>query len=270
MGTAAPTTDLDSVTDDDYAAFCVGVRRLCRLDLTSYRRGQMERRIRSHAQACGKPALLDYLALLAHDEAEVERFVDRVTINVSQLWRNPLQWQTLAETAIPLIACGGRIRAWSAGCSYGAEAYTLAAVCRQAAPAARLAVRGSDIDERMLARARIGHFSDADMRTVPPPARARWFQHGPSGWQVTPELVELVRFEAEDLLSCRPPREAYDLITCRNTVIYLTDQSRGELHRKLAAALRPGGYLMVGATERIVSAEIYGLEQAHPFTYRKA
>jgi chemotaxis protein methyltransferase CheR len=268
VSTPAPVLRLDQPADD-YAAFCTGVQRLCRVDLASYKRGQMERRIRSFAQARGKSSLLDYLALMAHDEGELDQFLDRMTINVSQLWRNPLQWQALAEQVIPVLAVHGRIRAWSAGCSYGAEVFTLAAVCREAAPQATLEVRGSDIDERVLARARCGCFSQADMLSVPEASRRRWFEQTASGWQVSPELVAVARFETEDLLSSNPRRESYDLITCRNTVIYLTDDSSAKLYGKLAAALRPGGFLMVGSAEWITDAEHHRLELVHPFTYRK-
>lgn len=257
-------------TDDDYAAFCAGVQRLCKIDLSSYKRGQMERRIRTIAVSHGKPELLDYLALLAHDEGELEHFLDRMTINVSQLWRNPRIWQMLAENVLPQLCASGRIRAWSAGCSHGAEVYTLAALCREAAPSAALEIRGSDIDARMIERARAGRFSEADMRSVPDSSRQRWFLQDESGWSVNRELVELARFEVEDLLSCRPASGAYDLICCRNTVIYFTQQSRAALHERFAAALRPGGWLMVGCTERIDAAAAYGLELVHPFIYRKS
>jgi chemotaxis protein methyltransferase CheR len=255
---------------DDYVAFCQGIERLCRIELSSYKRGQMERRIRSFAAGRGKPELLDYLALLAHDDGELDHFLDRMTINVSQLWRNPLQWQTLAESVIPEIAAAGQIRAWSAGCSYGAELFTLAAICSEVAPGVTPSLRGSDIDERMLARARVGRFSDGDVRTVPEASLARWFDRCDGGWQARDELRALVRFENEDLLRCRPEPGSHDLICCRNTVIYFTEDSRAELHHKLAGALRPGGWLLVGCTERINEADRYGLELVHPFTYRKS
>lgn len=251
---------------DDYTAFCAGLQELCRIDLNSYKRGQMERRVRTFAQGRGKPALLDYLALLAHDQGELDYFLDRMTINVSQLWRNPRQWQTLAEAVIPELAESGRIRAWSAGCSHGAE---LSTICREVASGARLEVRGSDLDARMIARARKGCFSDADMRNVPASYRSRWFERTPDAWQAHRELRATARFDVEDLLACEPPRGGYDLITCRNTVIYFTHESRATLHSKLAAALRSGGYLMVGCTERIADADALGLELVYPFIYRK-
>lgn len=254
---------------DDYTAFCEGLHRLCNVDLLQYRRTQMERRVRTFAERRGKPALLDYLALLAADPGELDLLLDRVTINVSQLWRNPVQWQTVAEEVVPPLAQAGRIRAWSAGCSYGAEVYTIAAICREVVPRAKLEIRGSDIDERVIARARHGFFSDADMRTVPPRSAERWFTRVADGWQVSEELRAVARFAVENLLECTPKPGAYDLVTCRNMVIYITEASREVLHRKLADSLRPGGWLIVGSTERIPAAASYDLELVHPFTYRK-
>jgi chemotaxis protein methyltransferase CheR len=79
-----------------------------------------------------------------------------------------------------------------------------------------------------------------------------------------------VRFETGDLLRMRFPREAYDLVLCRNTVIYFTEEVRNELHARLVGALRPGGYLVIGSTERVAEPRALGLESTRPFTYRKA
>ena len=89
-------------------------------------------------------------------------------------------------------------------------------------------------------------------------------------WRPTAELRAMVAFEVGDLLRLTPPREAYDLVLCRNTVIYFTDEVRDGLHANLASALRPGGVLVVGGTERIGAAEQLGLELIAPFTYRRA
>lgn len=255
---------------DEYVAFCEGVRRLARVDLLQYRRLQMERRVLAFADRRGKPNLLDYLALLATDPGELDMLLDRITINVSQLWRNPLQWQTLAEQVIPGLVRSGPLRAWSAGCSYGAEAFTIAAVCREVAPSAVVSVHGSDIDERMIARARLARFSEADMRSVPPRSLERWFERVDDGWQVCSELTALASFAVENLLECAAPPGSYDLIACRNLVIYFTDQSRATLHRTLADALRPGGWLLVGSTERVADAAAHGLELVYPFIYHKS
>jgi chemotaxis protein methyltransferase CheR len=255
---------------DDYVAFCEGVRGLCDIDLLQYKRGQMERRVRSFAQRRGHELLAPYLDLLSGDLVARDEFLDRVTINVSNLWRNPEQWDRLQAEVVPALAAGGTLRAWSAGCSYGAEAYTLAAVCRLAAPAAATSILGTDIDRRAIERARAGDFTAEDVRDAPPTALARFFEADGERWRPAAELRALVSFELGDLLRMRPPASAYDLVLCRNTVIYFNEEVRDALHERLAAALRPGGVLVVGATERVTTPEAIGLQAVAPFTYRKA
>ena len=259
-----------AVAHDEYVAFCHGVRALAGIDLLQYRRGQMERRIRAFASRRGHAHLVPYLDGLRADARALDELLDRVTINVSNLWRNPEQWELLQRTVVPELAARGTLRAWSAGCSYGAEAYTLAAICRLAAPSARATILGTDIDRRAIARARRGEFTAHDVRHAPPAPLGRFFEPDGRHWRPTPELRAMVSFEVGDLLAITPPAAAYDLVLCRNTVIYFTDEVRDALHARLARALRSGGVLVVGATERVADAGNLGLELIAPFTYRKA
>jgi chemotaxis protein methyltransferase CheR len=254
---------------DDYTDFCDGVRRLTGIDLAQYKRPQMERRIRSFADRRGIDNLAGYLQALAADRDALEQFLDRMTINVSQLWRNPEQWERLGQRIVPELAEAGSIRAWSAGSSYGAEAYTLAAVCRRVAPGCKVEILGTDIDARMVARAREGRFSADDARTAPAADLERAFDRDGSGWRAKPELRMMVKFAAGDLLRDPVGRASFDLILCRNVVIYFTEPVRDALHERLAGALRPGGYLMVGSSERVSVPQAFGLVTAHPFIYRK-
>jgi chemotaxis protein methyltransferase CheR len=254
---------------DDYTEFCEGVRRLTGIDLAQYKRPQMERRIRSFADRRGIDGLPGYLQALAADRDALEQFLDRMTINVSQLWRNPEQWDRLGTTILPELARTGAIRAWSAGSSYGAEAYTLAAICRRVAPGCKVEIRGTDIDARMVARAREGRLSADDARTAPPAELERAFDRDGDGWRAKPELRMMVKFATGDLLRDPVSPAAYDLVLCRNVVIYFTEPVRDALHQRLATALRPGGYLMVGSSERVSTPQAFGLASSHPFIYRK-
>jgi chemotaxis protein methyltransferase CheR len=255
---------------DDFDVLCQGVRRLCGLDLTQYKRAQMERRVRTYVDRKGHAADLgDFVHVLRGDKTELDAFLDRVTINVSELWRHPDQWVVLAKHVLPELAAEGRVRAWSAGSSYGAEAFTLAAVCRDAIPDGRVAITGTDIDRRMIERARTGAFSAADARGVPAAQLRRHFTPEGDGWIAGPELRAMVRFETGDLLRLNKPAGSYDLIMCRNTAIYFTEDIRDQLHQRLAESLRPGGVLLVGATERVADPAGAGLTPIHPFTYRK-
>jgi chemotaxis protein methyltransferase CheR len=254
---------------DDYTDFCEGVRRLTGIDLAQYKRPQMERRIRSFADRKGISALPAYLAALTAHPVALEEFLDRMTINVSQLWRNPEQWTRLEQTILPELARAGSIRAWSAGCSYGAEAYTLAAIAKKAAPGCRTEIRGTDIDPRMVARAREGRFSGDDARSAPRADLERWFERDGDGWRAKAELRMQTKFDSGDLLRDPAPAKNFDLILCRNVVIYFTEPVRDRLHQLMVGALRPGGYLMIGSSERVSSPAAFGLESSHPFIYRK-
>jgi chemotaxis protein methyltransferase CheR len=251
---------------DDFTRFCEAVRALCGVDLLQYKRAQMERRIRTWTARRGTEHLTDYARRLKGDAEELDAFLDRVTINVSQLWRHPEQWRALAENILPELAARGRVRAWSAGCSYGAEAYTLAAVCRDVIPATRVEIVGTDLDRRMVERARKGSFTPEDARGAPAASLERWFPEG----QAVQELRRMMRFDAGDLLRMPVARASYDLVICRNTVIYFTEDVRDALHARLTDALKPGGYLVVGTSERVADARGLGLTSPFHFIYRKA
>ncbi len=256
--------------EDDYVVLCNGVRKLTGIDLSQYKRVQMERRIRTFAERRGiGGGLTGLIVALRREEELLTAFLDHVTINVSQLWRNPEQWDVLAKHVLPELGEHGRVRAWSAGCSYGAEAYTVAAICKETLPSARIELRGTDIDPRMVERAREGVFSAADARDAPTDKLARWFHETDGGWQAKDELRRITTFEVGDLLRLRPRSEWFDLVLCRNTVIYFNDEIRNALHVRLAESLRAGGYLIIGSTERVAEPKALGLISTHPFTYRK-
>jgi chemotaxis protein methyltransferase CheR len=262
---------MSAIGADDYVDFCEGLRQICGVDLSQYKRPQMERRLRSFIARKGISRLTDCLDSLRRDCSELDALLDRVTINVSQLWRHPEQWVRLERDVLPELACdGSAVRAWSAGCSYGAEVYTLAAVCRTTLPTARVSILGTDIDKRMIERAHAAVFSDDDARGVDAEVMEHGFERVPGGWRAREALRRMARFELGDLLRLRPRADSHDLILCRNTVIYFAEPIRDELHARLATALRPGGYLVVGATERVSAPRDLGLEMAHPFIYRKA
>jgi chemotaxis protein methyltransferase CheR len=260
-----------TLTDiDDYVEFCTYLRKLTGIDLSQYKRPQMERRLRTFYSNKGVSSLTDAVAMLRAEPSHLEDLLDRITINVSQLWRNPEQWELIQTKLLPELAAAGQIRAWSAGCSYGAEAYTLAAICHVALPGKRVSIQGTDIDKRMVERARLGVFSAEDARTAPEKLMNLGFDRVEDGWRAKLNLRTMTRFDAGDLLQMQLRAASYDLILCRNTVIYFAEPIRDELHVRLADALRPGGYLVIGSTERVSNPSALGLSMQHPFIYRKA
>jgi chemotaxis protein methyltransferase CheR len=256
---------------DDFLALCELVRSLCGVDLAQYKRTQMERRVRTWVERRGTPDLGAYGLRLRREPDELDAFLDRVTINVSHLWRHEDQFEALRTAILPELAGRRRLRIWSAGCSYGAEAYTIAALCREAVPTVQVEIVGTDLDKRIIARARKGHFTAEDARTSPPELLRRHFAPLPGGgWAARPELVRMVRFETGDLLRMAVPAERYDVVFCRNTVIYFTETVRDALHQRLVASLSTGGYLVVGTSERVADPRSLGLTSPFYFMYRKS
>lgn len=271
---ARPASGRGSAPGEDYHRFCAGIKSATGIDLGQYRPGQMERRLRSFAQRQGFPDLDAYLAMLKRDGAALDEFLDRMTINVSELFRNPERFVDVERTVFPelLGRSGGNLKVWSAGCSYGAEIYSLSVLLREVAPRGRHELLAADIDQRILARAREGVFSPSDMRNVTPERRQRWFTEstGPSGpqWQVSQELRSAVQFRQMDLLKDTFPG-GFDFIACRNVVIYFNDDAKDVLYRRFFDALKPGGILFVGSTERINNSEAMGWQKSGTFFYQR-
>ena len=258
------------VAHDEYLALCERVRKLSGVDLLQYKRQQMERRIRTWASRRGTPDLTAYTQRLAVEPEELDSFLDRVTINVSEMWRHPEQFAHVERTIMPELATAGPVRMWSAGCSYGAEAYTLAAISRAAIPGADVSIKGSDLDGRMIKRARDGVFTAADARLAPKDMLRRYFEpRDEDGWAAKAELKRLMSFEVGDLLRMPIREGSQDLVFCRNTVIYFNQEARDALHERLVQSLRIGGYLVVGTSERVSNARELGLVSPFPFIYRK-
>lgn len=258
---------------DDFVVFCRGLQRLTGANLAYYKRQQMERRARGLATRAGADDLVQYLTILRSDPAQLDEFMARMTITVSQLWRNPEIFDAIGEELLPQLATlrtGQHLRLWCAGCSYGAEPYTLAAVCLD-----HIDVLGkppvivaSDVNETMIKFAREGVYTAEDARSAPEHLVARHFERLPDGGlRAKDELREMIRFKREDLFEATHP--PMDLILCRNVVIHFTPEARDRIHRILAQALAPGGMLVLGNTEMIVHPGELGLERVRAFVFRR-
>jgi chemotaxis protein methyltransferase CheR len=271
LSTRTATGFTATLKTDDFVALCELVRSLCGVDLSQYKRNQMERRVRTWCERRGTPDLAAYGRRLRKDPQELDAFLDRVTINVSHLWRHEDQFAVLGAKLLPELAARRRLKVWSAGCSYGAEAYTIAAIAREAVPTVPVEIVGTDLDKRMVARAREGRFTAEDARTSPKALLTKHFTPAADGgWEAKPELKRMVRFETGDLLRMAVPTARYDVVFCRNTVIYFTEEVRDALHERLVKALAPGGYLIVGTSERVADPRGLGLTSPHHFIYRKS
>jgi len=252
----------------DWTAFYTQMKRRTGLDLNLYKQDQLQRRILSMAETRGTPDLQGFWNLISLSDDDVQWFMDKLAINVSELFRNPEKWIEMETKVLPeLLKKSNRLKCWSAGCSYGAEAHTLASIFDLKFPGAHQVI-GSDIDVAALDQAKRGEFSEGDLRFMPPQYKEKYFEAFEGGWRAKPIIKKYLSFRKGDLLGDRFD-SGYDLIMCRNVVIYFTDEAKEELYRKFFGALKPGGYLFVGSTERIFSAKEIGFTTTVPFFYQK-
>ena len=240
--------------------------------LSEYKADQMCRRIGTLAQRSGCASFEAYASLVECDAARMDEFRDRMTINVTEVLRNPDRFAELTEAVLPDLLArrpAAPLSVWSAGCSYGAEAYTLAMLLHEVSPAPAHRILGTDVDPVILARAAHPCFSDADVLNLSPARLAAHFGHSADGYRPKPHLQGRVRFGPHDLLTSPYPNAEHDLIVCRNVLIYFTDDAKDRIARGFLRALRPGGVLFVGGTERLSDHRALGFELLRPFFYRK-
>ncbi|MGZ0086125.1 CheR family methyltransferase [Caldibacillus thermoamylovorans] len=254
---------------DDYAQFIAKVKRKTGIDLSLYKEAQMKRRLAALYAKKGLNSFTELFAAMEKDPALWHECLDRMTINVSEFYRNAKRWEVLEQTILPrLLAENPRPRVWSAACSTGEEPYTLAMVLAQHVPLPRVSVLATDIDENALARARLGLYSERSLAELPEAMRKKFFTKDGDWYKIDDKIKRTVTFEKHNLLA-DPFPGPFDLIVCRNVLIYFTEEAKRTLYRKFHAALRPGGVLFVGSTEQIFNPGLYGFEVEETFFYRR-
>jgi chemotaxis protein methyltransferase CheR len=262
-------TELDSRHRADYESFVRQVYQKSGIDLNLYKSQQMYRRLWGMVERANLQSFTDYFALINRDSSEWAAFLDRMTINVSELFRNPEKWEEMRLKVLPgLLKRGKPLRIWSAGCSIGAEPYTLAMLLDDLKPGVRHYLLATDIDQKILERARQGVFTANDIRSVPASYRSRYLRAAGCDFEVIPELRQRVTFRKHNLLA-DPFEKEFDLIVCRNVVIYFTEEAKDRLFERFHASLAPGGVLFVGGTERIFNYREIGFESRIPFFYER-
>lgn len=257
-----------------YTQVKISIKRALNIDLDLYKEEQMKRRLDSWLVRSRIPTWKEYLDLLSTNEKEFERFRNYLTINVTEFFRDPNRWENVRSDILPYLIRnsaphGGGLKLWSAGCSTGAEAYTLAMLMEELVAPNPYSILATDLDRGVLARARArGPYLQEDFRNLSP-AQRRQYLTPSAPYYVTEKLQRNIRFQEQDLLKDRF-EGGFDLIVCRNVVIYFTASSKDLLYARFSEALRPGGVLFVGGTEIISGPTKFGLQSFGISFYRKS
>ncbi len=258
------------VEERDWAEFKRKLRAKTEIDLDLYKAPQMQRRIGNLVARSEFNTFSDYLDHVSKDKDSFASFIEYLTINVSEFFRTPEKFSKLETDVIPdLLKRSSRLNIWSAGCSIGAEPYSLSMIMKEMTPGVRHRIFASDLDVEILEKAKEGIYSENELKAITPARKAKYFDVTPEGkYAVKQEIKSSIEFKRHNLLR-DPFEKGYDLILCRNVVIYFTEEAKDKLYANFFAALKPGGVLFVGATEAILNFRKLGYTSFQPFFYQK-
>ncbi len=254
----------------DYEYFKKAVLDLTKIDLNAYKEKQMKRRIDTLISKNKIVGYDNYVNLLKTDKAKFEEFVNYLTINVSEFYRNVDQWQFLDKDVFPdlINRFGKNLKIWSAACSTGDEPYSLVMALSRHIPVNQIRIYATDLDKQVIAKAKVGLYGAKSVAGVPADLKKKFFtQIGPS-YQISDEVKSRVEFKEHNLLKDTYPTD-FHLIVCRNVLIYFTEEAKDEVFRKFQKSLKPGGYLFIGSTEQIINYREVGYERKNSFFYQR-
>ncbi|SFL85066.1 chemotaxis protein methyltransferase CheR [Gracilibacillus orientalis] len=253
----------------EYQTFIDQIYKKTGLDLSLYKEVQMKRRLTSLRNKRGYESFDSYFKAINKDQQLLQEFLDKVTINVSEFYRNPVRWRVLEDKIVPTFKKNKRkIKIWSAACSTGEEPYTLAIIANQFWSLKDIEILATDIDPNVLARAKQGIYNDRALQEVPVNIKKKYFHQEGDTYKVDEQLKQAITFKEHNLLADPYPSNV-DLIICRNVLIYFTEEAKSTIYHKFSDALANDGVFFVGSTEQIFSPDKYDLEVLDTFFYRK-
>lgn len=268
MNALAPTEEL---TEAEFQLVISIASEDAGLEIPASKKSLVQSRVARRMREIGVSDRHAYFEALRTNGTERSELIYVLTTNVSHFYREPHHFKYIRENVLSRPNTKG-LRFWSAGCSNGQEPYTLALEILTAIPDAAksdILILASDIDPSVLAKARTGMYSEHEIEGVPDTLRAKLFEQHGDQYHVRKEVSELVRFKSLNLNGDWPMKGQFDVILCRNVVIYFNDETQHRLWPKFAQKLVPNGFLMLGHSERIHPIEGTGFENVGVTAYRK-
>ena len=236
-------------------------------DFSGYRRSLLERRINKRLLATETGNFNEYCTFLTNNQIEADELIDALTINVSQFFRNPLVFEFISEKLLPpmifekLQRYKKYLRIWSAGCASGEEAYSLAIIFNEFLEKEKLEldlrIFATDIDKKSLKSAKRGVYNFESIKDVRYGLLSKYFIQKNNSFRIVSKIKNMVNYSSYDLLeknSYAPPESIFgnfDLIFCRNVLIYFNLEYQEKIFEKLHRSLVPKGYLILGEAEMI-------------------
>lgn len=246
---ATPTPG--SFADPLYARISALIYREAGIVLGPEKVGLIDSRLNRRVTATGSRDLADYINRYDNGAIPDERshLVSALTTNFTNFYREPHHFDFLREVILRDAMPARPTRIWSAGCSSGQEPYSIAMCARQAGRPVE--ITATDIDQDILERAQTARFKDYEVSGIDPDLMQISMSRQDDEWEVRPALRDMIRFSQLNLHAPWPFSHAFDAIFCRNVIIYFDADSQIRLWERFCRQLRPGGWLLIGHSERI-------------------
>lgn len=256
----------------EYEQFIIDVHKLTGIDLACYKERQMKRRIEALIKRYKLDGFREFVDAIQKNKEMYESFLSYLTINVSEFYRNPEQWTILEKELLPGLLERNKnrpLKIWSAACSTGDEPYSLVMLLSKHLPLNNITIDATDIDKQIIAKAQVGIYDKKSLKGLPEEFKQKYFkQLGSNSYQISEDIKKRVVFRQHNLL--RDKYESnYDLIVCRNVMIYFTEEAKDEIYKRFYQALKKDGVLFVGSTEQMLHADSIGFKSKFSFFYTK-
>ena len=253
------TADDAPITADELKRLTEFLYRRTGMQFAANKRYYIDRRVAERMAATGFASFQDYFSLLRGNAGELEIFINAFTVNETYFYREEHQLRCLSNALLPIVtagkAPGDLVRIWSVPCSTGEEPFSIAIWLLENWPlvdAYHIEIVGSDINTRALAEARGGQYGERSLSRLPPNLVEDYFRRLPDGsWRIIWDLQESVAFTSVNMIDAESmaAHGAFDIVFCRNVLIYFDDASRLAAAQNLRRSLRPGGFLCLGHSE---------------------
>lgn len=258
-----------TITQSSFAYVSELVRRETAMLYDPGKEYLVEARLLPLAREAGCPDVDAYVARLATSAVEREKVLDALTINETSWFRDNAPYQAFTETMLPaMIAARSHVRhlsIWSAACSSGQEAYSLAMLLDQHLPNGWSAqILATDVSTTMLERVRAGRYSQVEMnRGMPATSLVKYFSRAGSEWEVCEDLKKMVRTQPLNLAASFPLLPTFDIVFLRNVLIYFDMDTKRDILRRVHRVVAPDGFLLLGSSETTLDLEDHWGREAH-------
>lgn len=251
--------DLEDDTDSlGFKRLRKEVSNLIGVDYQNYSKSHLRRRFHARMRVVNKPTFSEYNNYFKNSEEEVEKLRKLLTVNVTRFKRDEEVWKILEKEVIPKLIeqksgeIIKKLKFWSAGCATGEEPYSLAMTYLKNDPSSdiKCSITATDLDHEALSFARNGEYPEKSLKNVTISEKREYFEEVEDGYKVKNSLKDLVNFKRKDIFKTNFSHR-FDLILCRNLMIYFNNEAKTQLMERLVESLNKDGFLVIGMSENL-------------------